>query len=589
MAREAAYELISLLSSHALQCSKNFFQLPSLLLGCAIHEEEVLQQSVTDALVDLLSSYVKVLSSDWRQVLCARTIKDSKHLANPLLPVLLDAICAESLNARRNAKEWNDMILQILDSDAASFFSHCLTCIENGVSAPGVSGVLNQVRGFISSSDVSCINVKDTRGMKPIQSIIHSDIMELVSEWKIPYDAAQCILCDHSFSLEETKASCRSDLKTLLEPFNSLEIDEKAVDASNNISICGICYDEIPSDDCYSLWCGHAFCISCWRSFIDEKEGQHSTALLRLTCPQHQCNARVTSRHLEAFGDLYQTTFETLVGHAFVQSMPDYRFCTGPDCQFVLQRNEESDRQRKNMVCQKCSTACCFECGEAPHLPATCKHVSEWQRLVGNSTFWIRSNAKPCPGCETPIEKNGGCNHMTCKHCETQFCWLCLTKLRFHSEAHSCNQYTVTGESSDDIERGLFLAKRYEAHEAAQLFIKDEKQSLETRPLNQIEEDHYEILQEALEVVMEARIFLKNSYMTSFGLRKNPTKLAEFESHQGALEVLTEKLNQLTEMNAQRIFRERGQRSMTMHFQRLSYYQFSVCTYMTRILELDLE
>ena len=180
---------------------------------------------------------------------------------------------------------------------------------------------------------------------------------------------------------------------------------------------------------------------------------------------------------------------------------------------------------------------------------------------------------------------------MTCKHCDTQFCWLCLTKLSFHSEAHSCNQYTETGEaeSSDDVERGLFLAKRYEAHESALLFTRDEIQSLESRPLNHIEEDYYDIMMSALEVVMEARIFLKNSYMATFGLRNHPTKLAEFESHQGALEVLTEKLNKLTDMNVQRIYRERGKQSLTMHFQRLSFHQFSVCTYMTRILGLDLD
>ena len=178
---------------------------------------------------------------------------------------------------------------------------------------------------------------------------------------------------------------------------------------------------------------------------------------------------------------------------------------------------------------------------------------------------------------------------MTCKHCNTQFCWLCLTKLRFHSEAHSCNQYTETGESSDDLERGVFLAKRYEAHEDAQFFTKDEKLSFESRPLNEIEDNYYELLQAALEVVVEARMFLKNSYIAAFGLRNNAAKLAEFESHQGALEVLTEKLNQLTDMNVQRIFREKGRQSLAMHFQRLSFYQFSVCTYMTRILELDLQ
>jgi hypothetical protein len=33
--------------------------------------------------------------------------------------------------------------------------------------------------------------------------------------------------------------------------------------------------------------------------------------------------------------------------------------------------------------------------------------------------------AKKCPQCKAPVEKNGGCNHMTCQHCHFQWCWLC--------------------------------------------------------------------------------------------------------------------------------------------------------------------
>ncbi|KAL3932485.1 MAG: hypothetical protein SGBAC_010831, partial [Bacillariaceae sp.] len=556
--REAAYELVSLLSDHAPNYSENFFQLPALLLGCAIHEEEILQTAVTDSLVHLLSAYVKALSSDWRQLLGAKTVKDLTQLATPLLPILLDAICADLVNARRNAKEWIELVLQIVDSEAASFLSLCVTYIEKDMSAPSVTVVLNQIGGFAPPSDIGYINLKDSRGMKTIQSTIRSDITELASEYNMPYDAAQCILSDYKFSVVDAKNSCKADCKTLLEPFKTLEVDEKGGHTQDEISICRICYDEVPSDECYSLQCCHAFCKNCWRLFVDEAGDQNPFGLLQLTCPQHQCNARVTSKDFEVIDALYCKTFATSVVRAFVQSKATYRFCPGPDCQCVLHRTAELDAKRRNVACQVCSTVSCFDCGLTPHLPATCRHVSEWHRLVGNSTFWIRSNANPCPGCDTPIEKNGGCNHMTCKHCETQFCWLCLTKLRFHSEAHACNQYTENGDSSDDLERGLFLAKRFEAHEDAQLFTKDQKQSLENRPLNQIEEDNFETLQTGLQVIIEARNFLKNSYMATFGLRGNPTKLAELESHQGALEVLTEKLNQLTEMNVQRIYREQG-------------------------------
>ena len=31
------------------------------------------------------------------------------------------------------------------------------------------------------------------------------------------------------------------------------------------------------------------------------------------------------------------------------------------------------------------------------------------------SEKWIKSNTKPCPKCLTPIIRNNGCNHMTCR------------------------------------------------------------------------------------------------------------------------------------------------------------------------------
>ena len=39
---------------------------------------------------------------------------------------------------------------------------------------------------------------------------------------------------------------------------------------------------------------------------------------------------------------------------------------------------------------------------------------------------WISENTKKCPNCLVLIEKNKGCNHMTCKRCLYEFCWYCL-------------------------------------------------------------------------------------------------------------------------------------------------------------------
>ena len=45
----------------------------------------------------------------------------------------------------------------------------------------------------------------------------------------------------------------------------------------------------------------------------------------------------------------------------------------------------------------------------------------------------VSVEVKRCPKCKYPIEKNGGCPHMSCGMCGTSFCWQCLGEWSAHS------------------------------------------------------------------------------------------------------------------------------------------------------------
>ena len=42
-------------------------------------------------------------------------------------------------------------------------------------------------------------------------------------------------------------------------------------------------------------------------------------------------------------------------------------------------------------------------------------NLSEVAAQAEADAQWIINNTKPCPNCGSPIQKNEGCNHMTCR------------------------------------------------------------------------------------------------------------------------------------------------------------------------------
>lgn len=54
------------------------------------------------------------------------------------------------------------------------------------------------------------------------------------------------------------------------------------------------------------------------------------------------------------------------------------------------------------------------------------QHQRALARETEATDAWIRRSTKPCPGCQTRVEKNGGCMHISCLRCRHEFWWCCL-------------------------------------------------------------------------------------------------------------------------------------------------------------------
>lgn len=61
--------------------------------------------------------------------------------------------------------------------------------------------------------------------------------------------------------------------------------------------------------------------------------------------------------------------------------------------------------------------------------------------ITSNDDDVVSTMTKKCPKCKAPIERNDGCNHMTCQICKYQFCYVCEEPWSTHKDYFVCPKY----------------------------------------------------------------------------------------------------------------------------------------------------
>lgn len=178
--------------------------------------------------------------------------------------------------------------------------------------------------------------------------------------------------------------------------------------------------------------CKHepSVCRECARhhvevQVVDKKGGSNA-----ITCPCIGCGAEVSAADVTRLTNArLQAEYDRLRTLDFVRSLPLFRWCSRPDCgsgQEHITGDEEPI-----MTCHECQHKTCFTHRSEWHSGLTCEEFTRQLQENGNAALenFLDSSTKPCPRCNEPIEKNGGCDHMTCRPpggCGYEFCWLCL-------------------------------------------------------------------------------------------------------------------------------------------------------------------
>ncbi|CAA3029211.1 probable E3 ubiquitin- ligase ARI2 isoform X2 [Olea europaea subsp. europaea] len=239
--------------------------------------------------------------------------------------------------------------------------------------------------------------------------------------------------------------------------------------------MCDICIDDVPVSDVSKMDCGHCFCNDCWTKHFIVKINEGQSKQIR--CMAHKCIAicdeavvrkLVSKRHPDLADKFDRFLFES-----YIEDNKMVKWCPSiPHCGNAL-------RVENDEFCEvecSCGSQFCFSCLSEAHSPCSCLMWKLWTKKCrdeSETVNWITVHTKPCPRCHKPVEKNGGCNLVSCI-CGQAFCWLCGGATdRDHTWSnianHSCGRYKEDGKKKAEhakkyLYRYMHYHNRYKAH-----------------------------------------------------------------------------------------------------------------------------
>ena len=329
---------------------------------------------------------------------------------------------------------------------------------------------------------------------------------------------------------------------------------------------CEICYEDEPGLQTYAMKCDHRYCVQCYCHYLSQKVKEEGEAA-RIECPRDGCHRIVDSKSLKLLvGNDVKDRYEVLLTRTYVDDKDNLKWCPAPECEFAVDctvKKRDLGRIVPTVECQ-CKHRFCFGCTLADHQPPPCSLVKKWLKKCeddSETSNWISANTKECPKCNSTIEKNGGCNHMTCRKCKHEFCWMCMGLWSEHGTSwYNCNRFEeksgtdardAQAKSRHSLERYLHYYNRYANHEQSakldkDLFLKTEKKMTSLQSQSNMSWIEVQFLETASRALQQCRQTLKWTYAFAFYLaRKNLTHI--FEDNQKDLEMAVENLSAMFE------------------------------------------
>ncbi|KAJ7659801.1 hypothetical protein DFH06DRAFT_1326824 [Mycena polygramma] len=183
---------------------------------------------------------------------------------------------------------------------------------------------------------------------------------------------------------------------------------------------CPICCIQVL--DPVTATCGHSFCRDCVSRYLLAALEERT---LPLTCPGARCTEPMSLKMARSI--LECTKFNSLLRAAMLSytyaHREELRSCPSTDCKQFYRVGLDCH----TVQCPSCLLRICTTCHTEAHDSDPVNVQGGVDRRDRLFQEWVESSsdAKNCPRCKIPVERDGGCYHITCL-CGTHICWKCL-------------------------------------------------------------------------------------------------------------------------------------------------------------------
>jgi ariadne-1 len=179
--------------------------------------------------------------------------------------------------------------------------------------------------------------------------------------------------------------------------------------------------------------------------------------------------------------------------------------------------------------------------------------ITSWEKKnsnEGENVKWLTVNTKQCAQCNKHIEKNQGCNHMTCRKevggCGFEFCWICLGDWKSHNNNYNCNKFDDAKEKStakikSELDKYIHYFNRYINHRRSRDICKKNRENIKKNVENlfkifNIPYVETTFLEQGLHIVEKGRKLLMSTYIFGFYMKEKSSFKLLFEHNQTLLE-----------------------------------------------------